>query len=335
MDNQKFMQKLIGVILAIIFLAGCGVPTAAPAATPTVPPPPPPPPPLLPSVQPAQPTATVSTCKPNGWPLGTLRSTDHGATWITVEGCIHDIGSIMPADLTPQVVDGRIVLYFVDLMNLAKGILYRVSSEDGMNFDKPLAVYDNQASMMDPYVLRMPDGSFRMYATSDPGIISAASSDGVSFTTEGAVQSSNGGPLGFLFGAGAGALVTPDNQIRLFLGTANPQAIISLISNDGLTFTPEEGLRIALPPDYFTIGNPEPIRLPDGSYLMLYSTQDKVHEGRPEWDAEIHLATSVDGFNWIANPTVIGYGGTVCVAEAPDGTLYIYGIPIQSEGQLQ
>jgi hypothetical protein len=40
--------------------------------------------------------------------------------------------------------------------------------------------------------------------------------------------------------------------------------------------------------------------------------------------AEIHLATSADGFNWTPDPTIIGYGGTSCVVEAPDGTLYIY-----------
>ena len=45
----------------------------------------------------------------------------------------------------------------------------------------------------------------------------------------------------------------------------------------------------------------------------------------PRWEhTEIHLATSADGFNWTTNPTVIGYGGTSCVIEMQDGTLYIY-----------
>ena len=79
-----------------------------------------------------------------------------------------------------------------------------------------------------------------------------------------------------------------------------------------------------MPPGYLYINNPEPIRLMDGNYLMLYQIQDAQHKGRPDWMAEMHLATSTDGFNWTPNPEIIGYGGTSCVAEAPDGTLFIY-----------
>jgi len=39
---------------------------------------------------------------------------------------------------------------------------------------------------------------------------------------------------------------------------------------------------------------------------------------------EIRLATSTDGFNWVVNPAVIGYGGTSCIVETPDGRLLIY-----------
>ncbi len=57
MDSPKFMQKLIGVILAIIFLTGCGAPAATPTLSPTFPPPPsptfPPPP------TPAQPVSST------------------------------------------------------------------------------------------------------------------------------------------------------------------------------------------------------------------------------------------------------------------------------------
>lgn len=43
MDNQNFLRKLIGVILVIVFLVGCGVPAATPTLPYTFPPPPPPP----------------------------------------------------------------------------------------------------------------------------------------------------------------------------------------------------------------------------------------------------------------------------------------------------
>jgi len=66
MNSPKFLQKLIGVILAIVFLAGCGAPAATPTLPPTFPPPPPPLPtfpPPLPTVPPPPTSAppTVST----------------------------------------------------------------------------------------------------------------------------------------------------------------------------------------------------------------------------------------------------------------------------------
>ena len=119
-----------------------------------------------------------------------------------------------------------------------------------------------------------------------------------------------------------GALVLPDNRVRLFLAG---NGISSEISTDGLNFTAESGSRIP-GVEHAIVDNPQPIRLMDGSYLMLFSVHDLSHEGQPEpWTyTEIRLATSTDGFNWTVNPNIIGYGGTSCVVELPDGRLYIY-----------
>jgi hypothetical protein len=59
---------------------------------------------------------------------------------------------------------------------------------------------------------------------------------------------------------------------------------------------------------------------------MLFSLNDKKYseQGDPWTFTETHLATSADGYNWTANPTNIGYGGTSCAVEMPDGTLYVY-----------
>jgi hypothetical protein len=298
---QSLLQQMIVMIFVLSFLVGC----SAPGFT-------------------SGPTAQPSTSNANDLsPLGVLRSTDHGATWTSLgNACIQGLMNIVPADPTPLVVNGRIVLYFVDLGHLDQPvpqILYRATSTDGVNFDKPWPAYTQPQTMVDPFVLAMPDGSFRLYVPSGPeGIISAVSSDSVTFKREGVVYSGGGGGM-------PGALLSPDGGVRLFIdGGPNSQGLVSLISNDGRNFTAESGARIPKPPDYLPLNNPEPIRLMDGSYLMLYQTQDKKHEGRPEWAAEIHLATSTDGLNWTANPTIIGYGGTSCVVELPDGTLLIY-----------
>ena len=58
MNSPKFLPKLIGVMLAIVFLAGCGAPAATPTLPPTFPPPPPAPATFPP---PSPPSPTIST----------------------------------------------------------------------------------------------------------------------------------------------------------------------------------------------------------------------------------------------------------------------------------
>jgi len=115
--------------------------------------------------------------------------------------------------------------------------------------------------------------------------------------------------------------------VRMFLnGEKDGQSgIFSMISSDGLNFTPESGMRIPATAN-MAVGDSQPIHLLDGSYLMLYQINDVRLNDKPEpWKfTEIHLATSTDAFNWTTNPAIIGYGGTSCVIEMPDGTLYIY-----------
>jgi hypothetical protein len=309
-------KKAMSALVIILFLAGC-TPPITPSTTSNV---------QLstPSVQPSQLTNQANLCPDSDLSsLGVLHSTDHGSTWTSLgHACIQNLIGIIPADPTPQIIDGNIILYFVDLGHLDQPVpqsIYRAVSTNGINFDQFQPAYTQAQSMVDPFILHMADDSFRLYVPSGPeGIISGRSSDSITFKKEGVIYSGPGGGM-------PGALLLPDSKVRLFVdGGPDSSGLISLISNDGQTFTLESGIRIPKPPDYLTLNNPEPIRLMDGSYLMLYQTQDKVHAGRPEWMAEIHLARSTDGFNWVTDPTVITYGGTSCVVEAPDGTLFIY-----------
>ena len=227
-------------------------------------------------------------------------------------------------DPTALVFNGSIVLYFLDMATLTNDesittprIIYRTTTLDGVNFDKPQSAFTQNHNMVDPFVLSMPDGSFRLYVASDPeGIISAVSTDSLVFTLENGVRSAAG--------AMPGALLLPDNRVRLFLagGNEGQNGILSQISNDGLNFTTEPGVRILSQANTIT-DNPQPIRLADGSYLMLFQILDIKYAGDP-LKSEIHIATSADGLNWTANPTVIAHGGTTCVVQAADGTLYIY-----------
>jgi hypothetical protein len=257
--------------------------------------------------------------------LGVLRSTDHGATWVSLGQAHMQNSNVWPVDPTGFTINGHIVLYFVDFGHLNQAVpqtLYRATSVDGVNFDTPQLVYTQAATMVDPFVLPMPGGLFRAYIPSEQeGIISALSNDGLTFTRE------NGIRIGFGSGGMPGALLLPDNRVRLFLNGSHDgqDGIFSMISDDGLNFTSEGGMRI-LAPAGFIVNDAQPMRLLDGSYLMLYQMLDAKDMDQPApWTyTELRLATSGDALNWTVDPRVIGYGGTSCIVETADGTLFIY-----------
>jgi hypothetical protein len=258
--------------------------------------------------------------------LGVLRSTDRGATWTSLGQAHMANSNVWPVDPTGFVIDGHIVLYFVDFGHLNQAVpqsLYRATSTDGVSFDTLQPVYTQPLTMVDPFVLPLPGGLFRAYIPSgEEGIISAVSNEGLTFTRE------NGVRIAFGEGGGMpGALLLPDNRVRLFVNGSNDgqDGIFSLISGDGLNFTVETGMRILAPPG-FIVNDAQPIRLLDGGYLMLYQRLDLTRADQPEpWTyTELRLASSADALNWTADPRVIGYGGTSCIVETGDGTLFIY-----------
>lgn len=316
MNSSELRQRLIGTMLIIAFSAGCTASTAPVTMSPPL---------TITSLPTQTPPGQPSDCSGNDLsPLGILRSADRGATWTFLGNACMKNSTVWAVDPTGFVVDGRVVLYFVDFDSLAKPVpqvIYRATSVDGVNFDAPQPAYSQTRMMVDPVVLRMADGSFRLYVPShQEGIISAVSSDGFAFTRENGVRITDGGM--------PAALLLPDNRVRMFLnGMKDGQAgIFSMISSDGLDFAAENGMRISAPADNIVVNNAQPIRLTDGSYLMLYQLHDAQFTDRPApWTyTEIHIATSTDGFNWTANPTVIAYGGTACVVETADGVLFVY-----------
>jgi len=258
--------------------------------------------------------------------LGVLRSTDGGATWTSLGQAHMQNSNVWPVDPTGFTIDDQIVLYFVDFGHLGQPVpqsLYRATSADGVDFDTPQPVYTQPVMMVDPFVLPMLGGLFRAYIPSEQeGIISATSNNGFAFTRESGIRVGSGG------GGMPGALLLPDNRVRLFVNgdLDNQGGIFSMISDDGLNFAVEGGMRIPAPAG-FILQDANPIRLLDGSYLMLYQTCNATfwEQGLDPWTfTELRLATSADSLNWTVDPRVIGYGGTSCIVEKRDGTLFIY-----------
>lgn len=67
--------------------------------------------------------------------MGVLHSTDGRATWTSLgDACLRDLNGITPVDPTPLVIDGRIVVFFMDLSHLGQPvpqIVYRAVSTGG------------------------------------------------------------------------------------------------------------------------------------------------------------------------------------------------------------
>jgi hypothetical protein len=256
--------------------------------------------------------------------VGVLRSTDHGSTWSFMgDACFH-APTLVPVDLSPLAIEGGIALYFFDLKTLnqpnAPRVIYRATTTDGLEFNKPAPAYTYPENMTDPYILQLPNGAFRMYVMSEIGILSASSSDGLVFTSDSGVRRKDG--------ALPGLLLLPDNQVRMFL-SGDPMGITSFISTDGLTFTRESGVRI--PTSGIRTTDSHPIRLRAGGYLMVYSIYPPgqyADERARLASIEIHLASSSDGFNWTEIPGIIGHGGVPGLVEAADGTLFIYYVDV-------
>jgi hypothetical protein len=267
-------------------------------------------------------------CRPDKVaPTAVMRSTDHGATWTPLgRVCWHDpsIGSVDPTAI--PFGDG-VALYFIDIYRLGQPAavpryVYRALSRDGVNFDPPQVVLTASTDMVDPAVVRTADGKIRLYVPTTEGdtikLLSAISDNGLDFTRDSGTRNADGSM--------PGALLLPDGQVRVFLGgsVAGQPGIFSKVSSDGLTFTAEDGLRIgaAGPADTQMPRDPSPIHLVAGGYLMSFMINPTVP--RDPLRAQYRLANSDDGLTWTVNSSVFAEGGTSCLVERSDGTLYFY-----------
>jgi hypothetical protein len=307
MGTRKFVVRMTAAIMLIGLLAGC----------------------VGCSASHTQSNGEGTPCREDELsPSAVMRSTDHGATWTKLGRiCLHD-PSILSVDFTAiPTGDGGVALYFVDMKLLqqpstVQRIIYRAISTDGVNFEEPEAVVTANVDMVDPTVIRLPDGRVRLYvpiADLTSGIASFISDDGLHFTRESGARNANGSM--------PGALVLADHRIRIFAGNIegpDQAGITSMISDDGLTFAAESGLRIAAasPKPTDMTSDPSAIHLIGGGYLMSFMinpTEPSIATG-----AQYRLATSDDGFTWTVNPKVFAEGGTSCLVESSDGTLFFY-----------
>ncbi|MBI2426460.1 MAG: hypothetical protein HYV34_01310 [Candidatus Kerfeldbacteria bacterium] len=193
--------------------------------------------------------------------IGLITSSDNGKTWsektnISITG----LGSKAAVDPSPYLLDdGRIRLYYFDIsttrtQGLQNNTIYSAISSDGMNFTEEPGKRFTYPAIFDPSVI-MVGSTWRMYVgTDDQKVLSATSTDGLTFTYEGVA----------LTQASIPDVVYENSTYYLFTG-----GIETATSKDGKTFT-KTG-------DRFDSGaltaDPGVVKLSDGSYFMVFKTK--------------------------------------------------------------
>lgn len=194
--------------------------------------------------------------------IGHMQSSDNGKTWsdktiISING----LGDKAAVDPDPYLLpDGRIRLYYFDISKtmtegLEKNSIYSAISDDGLNFTEEEGVRFKYPAIFDPEVIKV-GNLWRMYVGTDgQKVLSATSSDGLTFTYEGVALSGGAIPN----------VVYENGKYYLFTG-----GIEISTSSDGKTFTKTS--------NRFDSGSltadPGVVKLSDGSYFMVYKTDD-------------------------------------------------------------
>ncbi len=188
-----------------------------------------------------------------------------------------------------------------------------------------------------PDVVPIPGGGYRMYyeartPEAPTVILSATSGDGLAWDLDAGVRIgdgewSYGSPRCVYFPTDRGLvyrLYFHHYSFPLASGLDAQNCIVSAVSQDGLNFEIEPGVRIAQETERetYAVYAPEVVRLGDGSFRMFYS-------GWAEGiDGGIFTAVSGDGVEWTKSPEAVldldveldcRMVSEPCVIELPDG----------------
>lgn len=198
------------------------------------------------------------------------------------------------------------------------GSVYSATSTKGKNWTTEEGVRVASAGQVS--LLDLGEEGLRMYFTRiQDGVnvlLSATSADGLNFTEEDGIRLEPEHPKGF---DSASGIVHPsviqlyDGRYRVFYDTFNTSdpdstwRILSAISDDGLNFTAEEGVRIKpktdMPGDTQYVWSPY-VRKKKGTYYLYFGAQ---YDSKPLTRNGIYLAKSQNGKDFTVNPTPLVY----------------------------
>lgn len=184
----------------------------------------------------------------------------------------------------------------------------------------------------DAEIIPLPDGKYRMYYATEPEVpnnqlevFSATSEDGLSWQKEPGVR--------LTFATFPDVIALPDGRYRIyfqrFSQEYDQQAIHSAISDDGLHFEVEEGVRLVPTSgglDRDTVAATSVIQLPDGRYRMYYrgTVNEKTDSMNPNpFTTRLFSAISEDGLRFEKEPGVRIETRNDILHEMADGTFIL------------
>lgn len=217
--------------------------------------------------------------------------------------------------VSPEAVtlpDGSVRLYTTGI-----GGMGVYTAADGLDFKETAA---STPAGSDPTLVRLEDGSWRMYYVgAGEEIMTATSQDGLTFVPEAATGIKN--TTGTRAWGVPDTIRTPDGSIRMYWvdsESGSLEVIKSAISSDGVTFAEEAGYRTV---NGFV--DPLILKAEDGGWVGLFSTTP----GNPP--QKIYVGTSNDGLTWTmeTSPVIEESGGNALdptAVELPDGFYRVY-----------
>lgn len=216
-------------------------------------------------------------------------STD-GINWTKESGIRIDPGTAQAATY-PSIIElpnGSFRIYFVENPNGGNNVYIRSAiSTDGVNWSKENGKRINYGGTYDfigastPEVLQLANGSYRMYycgvdASWKYRIISAWSSNGISWVKESGIRINVGGTYDSVVAFFPSVFVTVDGRYIMYYAGGNDyttKKILSATSEDGLLWTKESGIRLDKGGlhDTLSVSTPEVIKLSDDKIQLDYS----------------------------------------------------------------
>jgi len=258
-----------------------------------------------------------------------FKTNNGGQTWTMAFGPLNNMSTKGGVD--PEVfmgTDGKIWIYYFGSNNTQGDpardqpddtwrILLAKSNDEGRTFVEKGIVYQENQSLTDPFVVRLNDGSYRMYISRGTSVFSAVSKDGTRFSVESGIRVEKGK------GGVPGALLLSDGSTIIFV--CRRDGIYRSVSKNGLDF---DKFEIALEaPEGKIICGPSPERVRDNLYLMAY--KEKPEDAVGPHNDYVRVATSKDGINWQKQDGVVGFGSVpaLLVLDELNWNIYVSGSP--------